>query len=520
MVSLCPLAHIEVIPCKICGDKSSGIHYGVITCEGCKGFFRRSQKSGPSYACSRQQNCPIDRATRNRCQHCRLQKCLRLGMSRDAVKFGRMSKKQRERLHAEAQQQLEQRERAAQGAPLPPPGHPLSPAVPAGCPRVSPPVEERTKQAQDGDRRAPEWFPTPGASGIPESPTASVVEIGECGGGTQGSSLRPAGGTRGAAVVVAAGSVTRGGWHLASSLMVVAPGSVTRGCSIMVAAGSVTRGCQVAVAPCPSRTHPGPPTLAPVLSPSPVSPPEHLMQSVLKSHRDTCQPGPEELQRRRWDTFTREEICAYQSKPSAEMWQRCAGRVTEAIQDVVEFAKRLWGFLELSQNDQIVLLKAGAMEVVLVRMCRAFNSDNRTVLFEGKFAGAELFRSLGCHELIGSIFDFAQSLCALHFSESEVALFSALVLVNASRPWLQDRPRVARLQRHLDVAFRLLLRRTRREGLLDRLPPPSRLRALCLQHMEQLQAFRCLHPGGVSAAFPPLYRELFTLDATEAPAGT
>nr|XP_009666464.1 PREDICTED: probable nuclear hormone receptor HR3 [Struthio camelus australis] len=56
-------AQIEVIPCKICGDKSSGIHYGVITCEGCKGFFRRSQQSSLSYACSRQQNCPIDRAS-------------------------------------------------------------------------------------------------------------------------------------------------------------------------------------------------------------------------------------------------------------------------------------------------------------------------------------------------------------------------------------------------------------------------------------------------------------------------
>lgn len=42
------------------------------------------------------------------------------------------------------------------------------------------------------------------------------------------------------------------------------------------------------------------------------------------------------------------------------MWERCAHRLTEAIQYVVEFAKRLSGFMELCQNDQIVLLKAGA----------------------------------------------------------------------------------------------------------------------------------------------------------------
>lgn len=43
------------------------------------------------------------------------------------------------------------------------------------------------------------------------------------------------------------------------------------------------------------------------------------------------------------------------------MWQLCAIKITEAIQYVVEFAKRIDGFMELCQNDQIVLLKAGNM---------------------------------------------------------------------------------------------------------------------------------------------------------------
>ncbi|KAM7028930.1 LOW QUALITY PROTEIN: nuclear receptor ROR-gamma [Acridotheres tristis] len=285
-------------------------------------------------------------------------------------------------------------------------------------------------------------------------------------------------------------SITDGTWLCHPR--VVAPACDTRGCSTLVTCQGHTSGYPPCPHACPQALH---------------VPSELLTQSVLLSHRATCHPRAEDLQGHRWATFSREEICAYQSQPMAEMWQRCARRVTEAIERVVEFAKRLRGFLELSQHDQIVLLKAGAMEVVLVRMCRAFDAATRTVLFEGKLAGPELFRSLGCPELVASIFDLAQGLSALRCSESELGLLSALLLVNAGRPWLQDRPRVARLQGHLDVAFRLLLRRTRREGLLAR-------------HLEQVQAFRRLHPGVVSASFPPLYRELFAADPADVPAGT
>lgn len=62
---------------------SSRAHSQLLPSHPGQGFFRRSQQNNASYSCSRQRNCLIDRTNRNRCQHCRLQKCLALGMSRD-----------------------------------------------------------------------------------------------------------------------------------------------------------------------------------------------------------------------------------------------------------------------------------------------------------------------------------------------------------------------------------------------------------------------------------------------------
>ncbi|KAG5681714.1 hypothetical protein PVAND_011124 [Polypedilum vanderplanki] len=71
--------------CSICGDRASGKHYGVYSCEGCKGFFKRTVRKDLSYACREDRNCVIDKKQRNRCQYCRYQKCLNCGMKREAV---------------------------------------------------------------------------------------------------------------------------------------------------------------------------------------------------------------------------------------------------------------------------------------------------------------------------------------------------------------------------------------------------------------------------------------------------
>ncbi|KAL3855009.1 hypothetical protein ACJMK2_014241 [Sinanodonta woodiana] len=71
---------------RVYGDKSSSFYYGVFSCEGCKGFFRRNVRQKVEYKpCENTKGCLIMRISRNRCQHCRLQKCLAVGMSHEAT---------------------------------------------------------------------------------------------------------------------------------------------------------------------------------------------------------------------------------------------------------------------------------------------------------------------------------------------------------------------------------------------------------------------------------------------------
>lgn len=82
----------------MCGDRATGIHYGVPSCEGCKGFFKRSVERSEEYVCYYGYNCEITPKQRKRCKYCRWQACLRGGMSLDSVRMGRISRDERDKI--------------------------------------------------------------------------------------------------------------------------------------------------------------------------------------------------------------------------------------------------------------------------------------------------------------------------------------------------------------------------------------------------------------------------------------
>ncbi|MEE6487389.1 hypothetical protein FKM82_014879 [Ascaphus truei] len=153
---------------------------------------------------------------------------------------------------------------------------------------------------------------------------------------------------------------------------------------------------------------------------------DRVSQNIIRSHLDTCQFTSNELNRMTWSLHSQEDVRGLQSKPCEVMWHLCA--------------------LQSPTPSR-------CLEILLIRMTRAFNPLTNTVLFEGKFGGVQMFRSLGCDDLLSAIFDLGRTLCRLDLSDEEIALFSAAVLMSPDRPWLTESNKVQKLQDRIFLAL-------------------------------------------------------------------
>ncbi|GMS85463.1 hypothetical protein PENTCL1PPCAC_7638, partial [Pristionchus entomophagus] len=76
--------------CRVCGDTSTGHHYDIPSCNGCKSFFRRTLLDDRRFICEVEGNCPVLPKTRKEqkrrhCRACRFKKCVEVGMNPMAI---------------------------------------------------------------------------------------------------------------------------------------------------------------------------------------------------------------------------------------------------------------------------------------------------------------------------------------------------------------------------------------------------------------------------------------------------
>ncbi|KAG8452689.1 hypothetical protein GDO86_004467 [Hymenochirus boettgeri] len=328
-------------PCFVCNDKSSGYHYGVSSCEGCKGFFRRSIQKNMVYTCHRDKNCQINKVTRNRCQFCRLQKCFQVGMSKEAVRNDRNKKKKE--------------------------------------------VKEE----------------------------------------------------------------------------VVVPDNYEM-----------------------------PPEM------------EELIQKVSKAHQETfpslCQLGK----------YTTNSSADHRVQLDLGLWDKFSELSTKCIIKIVEFAKRLPGFTTLTIADQITLLKAACLDILMLRICTRYTPEQDTMTFsDGLTLNRTQMHNAGFGPLTDLVFAFADQLLPLEMDDTETGLLSAICLICGDRMDLEEPEKVEKLQEPLLEALKFYARRRRPDKpyMFPRmLMKITDLRGISTKGAERAITLKMEIPGPM----PPLIREM------------
>ncbi|XP_061086612.1 nuclear receptor subfamily 1 group D member 2a [Conger conger] len=474
-----------VLLCKVCGDVASGFHYGVHACEGCKGFFRRSIQQNIQYKkCLKSENCPIMRMNRNRCQQCRFKKCLFVGMSKDAVRFGRIPKREKQRMLLEMQSAMNNMMNNSQlhsqlTSPLPPAY--LSQPAPEDC-------GSACSSASSEPGSPPVAMDT--SSGSPSSCSSDSGEEEVIGTVTRAheetfmynqeqpaspAQAPPSAGV-GERMRDARAEQQRDSWNQQNDRATVTGCHLTNG----TAQPGTARPAQHYSSRCTAYAHG-------------VS---HRGHNISEPTANCAFSGPVWSQGNRMHLVCPMSMSPYvdQHMSSHQIWEEFSMSFTPAVREVVEFAKRIPGFRDLSQHDQVSLLKAGTFEVLVVRFASLFNIKERTVTFlSGKKYSVEALRSMGAGELLNSMFEFSEKLTALQLSEEEMSLFTAVVLVSADRSGIENVNSVEALQETLIRALRSLITKNHANEvatltkLLLKLPD---LRSLNNMHSEELLAFK------------------------------
>ncbi|XP_022110639.1 oxysterols receptor LXR-alpha-like isoform X3 [Acanthaster planci] len=387
-----PAPRMDLELCLVCGDRASGFHYNALSCEGCKGFFRRSITKNAIYKCTRGGNCEMDMYMRRKCQECRLRKCREVGMLPECLLTEEQCKSKRQR-------KMMRKAQAQAGM------------SPQQSEDESPMLTEEQREIIERLVTAHKDLEVPGPEDL-KSLTPWMEEQGK---------------------------------------------------------EDSTQAC---LGECPSGSNLKPPK---------------KKETYAEGAGGGSDDGTEDIQLR-------------------------FAHITEltilTIQLIVEFSKRIPDFLGLGREDQIVLLKGSAIEVMLLRTALRYDREQDAIMFgnEQPYTRKQLQEG-GIGDLVDPMYNFARSMSELDLDYAEYVLLMAITILSSDRPSVEDREKVEEAQeKYLDMLTAYLkLRRPKETLILPKvLMKLTELRSLNNSHSELLFQLKLK-----DQRIPPLLKEIW-----------
>uniref|UniRef100_A0A663DXQ6 Retinoic acid receptor alpha n=1 Tax=Aquila chrysaetos chrysaetos TaxID=223781 RepID=A0A663DXQ6_AQUCH len=229
---------------------------------------------------------------------------------------------------------------------------------------------------------------------------------------------------------------------------------------------------------------------------------EELIEKVRKAHQETfpalCQLGK----------YTTNNSSEQRVSLDIDLWDKFSELSTKCIIKTVEFAKQLPGFTTLTIADQITLLKAACLDILILRICTRYTPEQDTMTFsDGLTLNRTQMHNAGFGPLTDLVFAFANQLLPLEMDDAETGLLSAICLICGDRQDLEQPDKVDKLQEPLLEALKIYVRK-RRPNKPHMFPKMlmkiTDLRSISAKGAERVITLKMEIPGSM----PPLIQEM------------
>ncbi|KAK1880530.1 Retinoic acid receptor beta, partial [Dissostichus eleginoides] len=189
------------------------------------------------------------------------------------------------------------------------------------------------------------------------------------------------------------------------------------------------------------------------------------------------------------------------------LWDKFSELATKCIIKIVEFAKRVPGFTALTIADQITLLKAACLDILILRICTRYTPDQDTMTFSDGLTLNRTQMHNAARPAHRPRLHLRSPAAAIEMDDTETGLLSAICLISGDRQDLEEPSKVDEMQEPLLEALKIYVRK-RRPSKPHMFPKTlmkiTDLRSISAKGAERVISLKMEIPGSM----PPLIQEM------------